>query len=301
MIELMIFVGLMTAAGYAMRRFGIARPELAADLSKVVFYFTLPPLIFLALRRADLTWSVLLMPAVAWLYLLGGVLFMLAITRLFRLSGPKGGALVIVAVFGNTTFLGYPIVQGFYGDEGLTLAIFYDLLGASIIVNTIAMLVASRLGGQDQVKGAQMLRRMLLFPPFWGLILGLGLRGIELPGALENVIEVMGSLTTPLIMLSIGLSLRFSAWREDLGLVALATFAKLIVFPVIVWAILSALALPPEMLRVAVLQVAMPTMFFSLTLALLFGLHKTLVVNTIMVSTLLSFLTLPAWRWLLGP
>ena len=301
MTELMSLLGLMVTAGYLMRRTGLVRPELASDLSKVVFYLTLPPLIFLALNKANLAWSMLMMPMVAWVYLLVGIAAGLLITKLMRMPGPKAGALIIVTLCGNTTFFGYPIVQGFYGQSGLTLAIFYDLLGASLVINTVLLLVASHLGGKKLVSGVDMLRQLVRLPPIWGLILGILFTDVDLPTWLARVIESVGNLTTPLIMLSIGLSLRFSAWREDLCLVAIATVLRLAIIPLFVWLVLTGLGFPEEMLRVAVLQAGMPTMFFSLTLALLFGLHKSLVVNAIMLSTLLSFATLPLWRLLLGP
>ena len=300
MAELMAFVGVMVASGYVLRSLGLVREEVARDLSHVVFYFTLPPLIFLALYRAELSWSLLIMPAIAWGLSLGGVVVVLGLARLFKLSQGKAGALAIVTVFGNTTFFGYPVIQGFYGTEGLTLAIFYDLLGATMAANTVALGIASVLGSDGRVDKKELARKFLLFPPIWALVIGLALHGVTLPRLLETLLTRIGDLTTPLIMLSIGLSLQLEAWREDLGLVGIAAVGKLLVVPLVVWAVLSAFEIPPLFKQVAVLQAAMPTMFFSLTLALLFRLRLNLVVNAIMVSTLASFATLPLWHRILG-
>lgn len=301
MTDLMLLVGPLVAAGYVMRRTGLVREEAATDLSKAVFYFTLPPLIFQALHRAELHWSLLLMPVAAVSLALVGIGVGLALTRAFRIPGPKAGALIIATVFGNTTFLGYPIIQGFYGEDGLTLAIFYDLLGAAMVANTVAVILAGSLGRREPVQARKIIRRIVLLPPVWGMAAGLGLRWLVIPNPVETVIQSMANLTVPLIMLSIGLSLKLRDWRQDLPLVAMATAGRLVVFPLVAWIALRALGFPQDMLQVAVLQAGMPTMFFSLTLALLFGLRKELVLNIIMFSTLLSFLSLPAWHWLLGP
>jgi hypothetical protein len=300
MAELLAFVGVMVGSGYVLRTTALVRADMAKDLSTAVFYFTLPPLIFLEIHRAELSWSLLILPAVAWGVALGGSLVGLALCRAFKLPKALAGALVIVTVFGNTTFFGYPVLQGFYGSRGLTLAIFFDLLGASLATNTVAVVLASAAGGDGSIDVRQIARKLLLFPPIWGLGLGLALRGVALPSLLAEILTRIGNLTTPLIMLSIGLSLQLSAWRQDLKWVAVATVGKLLVVPLAVFLILSAIGLPSELLQVSVLQAAMPTMFFSLTLALLFGLRLHLVVNAIMVSTLLSFATLPLWRWIVG-
>jgi predicted permease len=145
-----------------------------------------------------------------------------------------------------------------------------------------------------------MVRKLLIFPPIWALVLGLGLHSVRLPALVETMLARIGSLTTPLIMLSIGLSLRAAAWRSSAKLVGFAAAGKLVVVPALVLLAVNALGLPPDLKQAAVLQAAMPTMFFSLTLALLFALPVDLVVNAILATTLLSFATLPLWHALLG-
>ena len=81
---------------------------------------------------------------------------------------------------------------------------------------------------------------------------------------------------------------------------ALAAATRLLVLPALVLAVLVGLGTSPELTQVAVIQSAMPTMFFSLTLSMVFGLRCELTAHAIMVSTLLSFATLPLWRAVLA-
>ena len=298
--DLLPLVVAMTAAGYLMRRLGVVRAEAAKDLNQVVFYVTLPPLTFAALHKADLSWSLLVMPATAWALTAVGTGLGLFVGRALKLPRPAAGALAIAMAFGNTTFFGYPVVESFYGAPGLTLAIFYDLLGATVATNTLGVFVASAYGGERPSEVKALVRRLLTFPAIWALGLGLALHGAPLPTSVEGVLTRIGALTSPLIMLSIGLQLRFEGWREDLPLVALASAVRLLLLPALVLLALTALGLSAEYRRVAVMQAAMPTMFFSLTLAMVFGLRANLAVHAIMVSTLLSFATLPLWRLALG-
>lgn len=298
MASLIAFVLVTIAAGYGLRKLGLVRQEAAKDLNALVFYLTLPMLVFMALHRATLSWSMLVMPLIAWGAIAVGLAIGFLIARAGRMTPTTAGAFVLALTFGNTTFFGYPVIQGLYGEAHLTLAIFYDQLGATLAVNTVGVAVASRMG-TGSVDLASGLRRLALFPPIWGLVLGLALHGLMLPPLVAELLERLGQLTVPLIMLSIGLSLQFSRWREDLGWVAVATAGRLLVLPALVWGATRALGLPLAYQQAAVMEAAMPSMFFSLTVAMLFGLHVNLIVNAIMATTMLSFVTLPLWYMLL--
>jgi predicted permease len=69
------------------------------------------------------------------------------------------------------------------------------------------------------------------------------------------------------------------------------------VLPALVFAALTAFGLDSDCRTVAVMQSTMPSVFYGLTLAMVFGLRSSLAANAIAVSkTLLSLATLPLWR-----
>lgn len=297
--NLVVLVVVMIGVGYVLRRLGLLRVEAAQDLNHLVFYVTLPALIFMALHQATLAWSMLAMPAIAWVYVSAGLAAGWAIARAFGLARDETGALMLALAFGNTTYLGYPVVRAFYDVPHLTLAIFYDQLGATMAMNTVGVLVASTLGAGGGVTPAKMLRRLASYPSIWALVLGLALHGLALPPIVGDLLERVGALTAPIVMVAIGLSLQFSAWRERLGIVSLAAVGRLLVLPLLMWGAMHVLRLPLAYQQTAVMQAAMPAMFFSLTLAVTFRLRVNIVVNAIMLTTLLSLATLPMWHYLL--
>jgi hypothetical protein len=300
MRDLFLLLLVLVAAGYLLRKRGMVGPDAPKDLNQLVFNLALPALIFEALRRSELSWSMLAMPAVAWGTLALWLGLGWALARALRLSREATGGFLLAMAFANTTFFGYPIVEGLYGRHHLALAIFYDLLGATLAVNTVGMLIATAYGHGAASPGA-IARRLALFPPVWALAAGLALHGVELPGFLTLVLDRLGAMTVPLIMLSLGMTLRFSSWREDLGLVGVVALGRLVLLPLITWGVVRALGLGLDYQQAAVMQAAMPTMFYAFTLAMAFGLRVNLVINAIMVTTLLSFATLPLWHRLLAP
>lgn len=299
MLDVLLFFIVMVSAGYVLRRAGLMQPEAAKDLNNVVFYLTLPPLIFLALHGADLAVSMLVLPAIAWALSLFVLALAFGVAKLLKLPRHVAGAFILAVGFANTTFLGYPIIQGFYGTGHLTLAILYDLLGATMAVNTLGVLVASTTG-EGTMSITAIARRLLGFPPIWALVAGLALHGVVLPGAIASLLKNLGSLTTPLIMLALGLSLQFRHWRAHLPLVGMVAVGRLVLLPIVALGVARLFGLPTAYEQAVVMQAAMPTMFYSLTLAMVFGLESTLVVNAIMVTTVLSFATLPLWHMVLA-
>lgn len=298
MADIVGLVLAMIAGGYVLRKLGLLPEAAAKHLNVIVFHLTLPALIFSALHRSALHWSLAWMPLVAWAACLGGLGIGWLTGKLLRLDDRTLGSWMLSIGFANTTFFGYPIIEGYFGTHHLTLAIFYDLLGATLAVNTAGLLVASRFGG-GKVGMGELIGRLLRFPPLWGLILGLGLHGLALPPALDRLIEEIGSLTTPLIMLSIGLSLQFREATRQWPLTLGATAMRLLLMPALVWGLVAMLGLPEDFRQAAVMEAAMPAMLYTFSLALLFGLELPLVLNTIVASIALSFLTLPLWHWIL--
>jgi predicted permease len=296
----LIFFVAMVGAGYLLRRLGLVRLEAAKDLNQLVFYVTLPPLIFMAMHGARLDLTMAALPALGWGMSFASLGLALLLARVLRLPREQLGAFMLAMGFANTTFLGYPLIQGFYGEGHLTLAILYDLLGTTLAVNTLGVAVASAAGGAPASPSA-IARRLLLFPPIWALVLGLVCHRLPLHPVLTELLQRLGDLTTPLIMFALGLSLQFSHWRKHIGLVGLVAVGRLLVLPAIALVVTRLMGLPVAYQQAVVLQAAMPTMFYSLTLAMVFGLETTLVVNAIMVTTVLSVATLPLWHVLLTP
>lgn len=298
MADLIALVLVMVASGYALRKLELLPEEAARHLNQIVFYLTLPALIFMALHQAELHWSLLWMPLIAWATCFLGLGLGWLSGKALRLPDRTLGSWMLAIAFANTTFFGYPIIEGFFGRHHLTLAIFYDLLGATLAVNTVGALVASSTSG-GSLRPHEQLGRLLRFPPLWALVLGLALHGVALPSMVGHLLDRLGGLTTPLIMLSIGLSLQFRHATKAWPLTLAATLTRLILIPAIVWGVLAALGLPPDFQQAAVMQAAMPSMLYAFSLALLFGLEIPLVINTIVASIVLSFVTLPLWHWLL--
>src|SRR3546814_11951237 len=92
--------------------------------------------------------------------------------RRLQWSRSRIGALTLVAGLGNTSFVGYPLIEALRGQEGLAYAVIADQGGCFIALAVGGVIVASIYSGQ-QPHPALIARRVLLFPAFIALVGGL--------------------------------------------------------------------------------------------------------------------------------
>ncbi len=92
-----------------------------------------------------------------------------------------------------------------YHEEGLAISYLIDF-GNAIITLSFMYLLACRYGSNSPSRG-NLYKKFFLSPPLVALCLGalFNLSGLQLPVAGTNVLRIMGGMTTPLVMLSLGI------------------------------------------------------------------------------------------------
>lgn len=296
----------LVGVGAALRATGILKREHSKVLNAVIVYVGLPALIFKSVYTAPLSLDVLRVAGVAWIASLVGLAVAWALAKAMRLPSPSAGAFILVGSIGNTGYLGYPIAKLLLGDVALSRAIFYDVFGTVAVLFTIGIVVASEMGEHDEGK-VRVVRELLSFPAMVALLVALAARGltawvVPLPSGVESaVVEwlgLAGSMTVPLIMVSLGLSLTVQGFRGQPLALGAATAVKLLVVPAAAYA--GALLLgESESLRLVVLQGSMPTVMLSLVVGERFGLDTDFIASAILVTTVACVATIPALQLLL--
>lgn len=292
---------LIILAGALARHFGVIRPADGPLLVRVVIHLALPALIFLVLVQADLDGALLLVPvaAVAIHLLLLGLAW--ASTRVWGMERPRAGALIVATAVGNTGFFGLPLIAASGDDFSLPAAVMYDVLATGLITWTSTVAVSSAYGRADHEPKVSLadLGRSLLLPPNWALAAGLAvnLAGVdELPLLLERPLELMAAAVLPLTMIYVGLMIELRGLPRLWGEVSYAVVVRLGVATLIGLAVATALGLSGDILNTVVIMAAMPTAMMSLVIGARSGLRADVLAAAVVVTTLLSTATLPAWQ-----
>lgn len=293
---------LIILAGAVARRAGVIRREDGPLLVRVVINLALPPLIFLILVRADLHGSLILVPVagIAIHVILLGVVWLSV--RVWGMERPRAGALIVATAVGNTGFFGLPLIAASGSGFSLPAAVMYDSLATGLITWTSTVVIAEaygRAGAAPRPSVRYSLRAFLMLPPNWALAAGLAvnLAGFGDPPALvERPCELLGAATLPLTMLYAGLMIEFRGLRRLWAEVGYVVVVRLGLATLVGVVVADALGFADDVFNTVVIMAAMPTAMMSLVIGARSGLRSDVLAGAVVVTTLLSTITLPAWR-----
>lgn len=286
--------------GIALRRAGRLPDATPAALNGFVVHISLPALTLHHLRHLDLGASVAAPLIMAWLLFAAGAAFFFAGQRLFRWPAATTGALILTGALGNTSFIGLPMIESFFGREHVGVGILIDQLGTYVVLSTVGLLVAATLSS-GELRARAIAQRMLGFPPFLAVLVALASAPLPLPPWVDGVLVRLGDTLAPLALVSVGFQLRLDALRERLRPLAAGLGYKLLAGPLVVLVALSAFAdLGDPIVQIAVFEAAMAPMIGGAVVATQHRLDPELVALMLGVGIPLSFLTVPLWYYALA-
>lgn len=303
MLQVLIQMAALILSGITWR---LARPMgIDADVARrvltgLVYSLLLPALVLVVLWRTPLgidTGRIALAAA-------AGVLGTLALAWFaFRLSNtpkPLAGALILAAAFPNATYMGLPVLEYLLGPTGRSIAIQYDLFACTPILLTLGILLAAAYGENNEQ--AHPLKALLKVPPLWAALVAiiLNLTGVPMPAAVESWLQMLGGAVIPLMLLSLGMGLQWSNWKNSYLPLLLPTLVlQLMVMPLIVMSVAQWLGLSGDLLLGVTMEAAMPSMVIGLVLCDRYGLNTGVYAIAVTLSTALTLITLPLWYgWL---
>jgi len=180
-----------------------------------------------------------------------------------------------------------------YGQNGLTLAVVADQLGAFPVLASAGIVVASLYAGRAP-EPAQIVRRIATFPAFVALLVGLGVGLLGgWPGVLDGVFAPLGATLTPLALFSVGLQFKLHPGERQLAAAGLGLGWKLLLAPLACWLLGTVSGVHGLVLTVGVLQAAMAPMVSATILADEYGLDPPLANTMLGAGIVLCLLSVP--------
>jgi malate permease and related proteins len=294
---LLLFVCLVL--GVLVRRYAQPPAGIVHGLNWWVLNIALPALVLELMPRLKFDAGLWFPVAAMWLVFFGAWLLFAWLGPRLGWSRGRIGALVLVCGLGNTSFMGYPMLQALHGQAGLTLAVVADQLGCFPLLASAGVVVACLYAGRDP-DPRQIARRIIVFPAFIALVLGVVVGALGgWPAVLDGVFKPLGDTLTPLALFSVGLQFRLQAGGRQLGVVACGLGWKLLLAPVLCWMLGVAAGVGGLVLTAGVLQAAMAPMVSAAILADEYELDPALANAVLGVGIVLSLLTVPLGNLLL--
>jgi len=260
--------------------------------TKIILFVALPAFIIDSVMNTDLE---LTLGTTLYAMLISFVPFAISFLvsyPIIRTLGDKDnrGLYIFMTMFGNTAFMGIPIIIAVFGPS----AVFYASLvniAFNVLVFSVGIMIISRKGTKFNPKillNPNLLITLILIP--------LALSDITFPFQVSEPIRITGAMTTPGAMLIIGSTLSFIPaksifmhWR-----IFPMTLLKLIIIPAVTWLILRQFIGDELLLGVLVVLSAMPTAVSASMLAIEYGGDEQVASAGVFITTLLCGVTVPA-------
>lgn len=262
-------------------------------LARLNIYVLLPALVLTGLYGNTLALGSAL-GIVAGFLLNSIVLYLLAIAlgKGFKLPLDTRKSLVATTLLANSGNIGLPFILFALGEAGLARAIVY-LVASSISTAIAGPLILKGEGISAGVKVT------LNLPVFWATLMGLALQAFawSVPLAVDRALALLSDAAIPVALLTLGIQLartQLVFGRYEL----LSAGLRLLVSPLSAYGIGRLLGLAGLDLAVLVMQAAMPVAVNTLIWVTELGGDTVRVAKTIVLSTVLSFASLPLVLWL---
>jgi len=280
-----------TVAGVATeRRLGERADSLAQRLAQAILWILLPPIAFFNIAALELTAEVGAGIAFGYAAILTPLGLAYVVGRhLLRLPRPAVGALMLVAAFGNTGYLGLPFSAALFGFDELPRAVAYDLLVSTLALITVGFSVGAGFGTLgDGAEPPSPLQRVSAFfkrnPALWACAAGFLAPAALAPGWAVDASQAVVFGILPIGFFVVGLTLAGAGpgllpLRRPVGW---ALGLKLAVAPAVVLGLAALIHEVPDSYPV---QAAMASAINSIVVAGEYGLDRGLVAAAIAWST----------------
>lgn len=301
LLELYLKLGGGVILGWILAR--LLPKSVPSFIGQFLFWLGVPISIVAFIRRTDLSGAIWVAPLAAWIaILLGATLAGIWVKQrgLVQLWTPTTqGSFLIASMFGNTGYIGYPVVLALVGEKYFGWAVFYDLAGTVLGAYGLGVVLGARFG-IGATRYGQMLQVIVKNPTLWSFFIGLGLRGIVFPEPVEQGLQKFAWMAIAFSIILIGMRLSgLASWRYWQRAIASLSI-KMFAVPLSIGIILLLCGVQGAPLFVLVLQMAMPPAFATLVIAEAYNLDRDLTVTTLAVGSIGLLLILPLWFLLFG-
>lgn len=200
--------------------------------------------------------------------------------------------------YSNLGFMGFPIIASLYGEESIFYAAIFMMV-FNIHIFTVGVMTL-----QGKIDSARSLIKKLCNPGIFSAILAfiIVICRVPVPNVAGDLVNSLGSVTTPLAMVVIGSQLAQVELMEILRSykLYLMSFFKLLVYPAVVYLLLMLMIGPGIEVRVATILVGLPVAGNVTMLSSEYGGNVALAAQGTCISTILSILTIPVMLALLS-
>jgi len=285
----LIFVAIFI--GYIINKMDVFPKDTPLILNQFILYISAPAMVLLKVPQLSLSYEVIIPAFIAWVVMSISALVVFYLSKLLAFSREVTGSLMLVAVLGNTSYLGIPMVSAYFGEEALGYVMIYDQLGSFIALSTYGTFISIYYSSAKNVDIKAIFFKILNSPPFLALLIALFFIGTSFHPIANSVLTSLASTIVPLALVAVGLQLRFKLPPQDLKPFGVALGIKLILAPIIAIVICYIFSWNNQAALISIMEASMAPMITAAAVASMAGLAPRLSSAIVGYGILLSFAT----------
>jgi len=298
----LLLIAVCLFAGVLLARLKVFPKDGAAALNQFVLSVSLPALVLFYIPKINFSSDVLMPVAVAWGSFFLAAEFFFLLGKIWHWPKSLTGCLMLTGGLGNTSFVGFPLIEALYGKQGLETAILVDQPGTFMVMSTAGIVVATIYSGK-KADARDISKRVMAFPPFQAFVLSvvLAVFGLHLPAALDEVADMLGRTISPVALVAIGLQLQWKMRRMHVKALAIGLGFKLFLLPAFFLLVLRVVMGNHSLgADVSIIEAAMAPMITASVIASSYRLKPKLASLMVGTGIPLSLVTVMFWHWILS-
>ncbi|MEK6598937.1 MAG: AEC family transporter [Deltaproteobacteria bacterium] len=250
---------------------------------EILLYLTIPALVISSLTKKHLVPGELVIVSLAASgVVLGTGLVSLIYLRIINRKELKG--FYLPTMFMNSGNMAFPIALLAFGEEGLAIAIIY-YVAISLLVYSLGIYIAKGQGGFSEI-----FKLPLIYASIAGITINL--TDTSLPKSILSTVEILGSATIPLMLISLGYRLH-STRLISLNISIAGALIRIAGGGLIAYLITTLFGIDGLSQKIIILSSSMPSAVINFIVSYRYKLHSELVASIISISTVLSLITTP--------
>lgn len=287
--------------GYFFRRMGLFDDTFVSRMNKFVFKAALPALLFQDISSTSIreAWDGKM---VLFCFLATACCIAISIGLSFLLK-PRDiqGEFVQASYRSSAAILGIAIIQNLYGNAGMAPLM---IIASVPLYNVMAVIVLSffrpGIGKINKKVLLQTLKGIITNPIILGIVIGMLWSILEIPKPviLDNTVNNLGKIATPLGLMAMGGSLRFEKVFSRAKAILACTFLKLVGYEALFLPLAVCAGFTHDKLVAIIIMLGSATTVSCFIMAKNMDYEGSFTSGVVLLTTLLSSFTLTAWLFL---
>lgn len=272
--------------------FKIIFQDNSKQLVDFIIYFSLPAIVFSKIYPLQLDTKILWLILMFMAIIFFNLFLSYCVGKMMRLNRVTLATFMIMATFGNTSFIGFSYIDAFYGQDYIVYGVIYDIFGSFLLLVSIGMIIITWGSGRKN-SILNISKSIFLFPPMIIFFITIFAKNFEVPKFIIYTSQNLGSTLVPIAMIAIGMKLELKHIFSRLHIVTVAVVLKMLIVPIIIlFTFKYFYGVDETWVKVTLIEVAMPPMTMAAVLAIKGGLDEKIAINSLVSGVIVSLFTI---------